>query len=233
MNGEAAIVCQNIGLKIRRKVILNDVNFTIARGQIAGLLGPNGAGKSSLMRILTGMISPTQGEAQVEGKRVGDETRGLTAYLPDRGKLPQSLTVGEWFAFASVLYPDWDAKQAQMMMDVMQVKWDSKMSTLSRGEEARVQLMTCLSRKAPFVILDEPFAGVDLISRERIAQSVVGALADGERTFLIATHDIREMEQLFDRAVFINCGRILGVEDAETLRTRGSSVESHYREVFS
>ena len=96
-----------------------------------------------------------------------------------------------------------------------------------------MQLLTCLSRKAPLVILDEPFTGVDMISREQIASTVVSALADGERTFLIATHDIREMEMLFDHLILLGEGQIKAVSDTYALRQQGKSVEGFYREVFA
>jgi ABC-2 type transport system ATP-binding protein len=120
-----------------------------------------------------------------------------------------------------------------MLQHALDVQLDTKISGLSRGEEARLQLLTCLARRARLVILDEPFAGVDLLSRERIASSVVADLADGERTFLIATHDLREFESLFDKVIFIGNGRILAEESVDRLRACGTSVESRYREVFA
>jgi ABC-2 type transport system ATP-binding protein len=115
----------------------------------------------------------------------------------------------------------------------LRIKREARISTLSRGEEARLQLLTCLARTSPLIILDEPFTGVDMISREQIASTIVGDLADGQRTFLIATHDIREMETLFDRLVMIDNGEIRSVQEVEQLRRSGKSVESHYREVFA
>lgn len=117
----------------------------------------------------------------------------------------------------------------------LKVNLRARIATMSRGEEARLQLLTCLSRSAPLVILDEPFTGVDMISREQIASAVVGELADGARTFLIATHDIREMEMLFSHLILIKAGTIVGNRcvDVEELRQAGKSVESYYREVFT
>jgi ABC-2 type transport system ATP-binding protein len=153
--------------------------------------------------------------------------------LPDRSNLPGWLTVREWLGFAGGIYPDWDEAKAQELLRELSVSPESQISAMSRGGEARLQLLTCLSRQAPLVILDEPFTGVDLISRERIASAVVGELADGTRTFLIATHDIREMELMFDRLILIGEGRVQSIEDVELLRQSGKSVESRYREVFA
>lgn len=228
-----AIQCSDVSVRIGRKQILDAISFSIDAGQIAGLLGPNGAGKSTLLSLISGIAPVTHGEIRVFGERAGVSTLRKTAYLPDRGKLPNWLCVYEWIEFAANLYLDWDAERAETLIDALRVKQDAKMSALSRGEEARLQLLTCLARSVPLVILDEPFVGVDLTSRERIAETVVREMANDARTFLIATHDIREMQQLFDRIVLIDEGRIQSVDEVESLQMRGLSVERRYREVFS
>ncbi|ATY84530.1 ABC transporter ATP-binding protein [Kyrpidia spormannii] len=228
-----AVVCRGVFMKIRNKEILHDVTFRVDQGQIVGLLGPNGAGKSTLLRLVAGLTPPTAGTVELFGESAGVSTLRYLAFLPDRGKMPGWVTVGEWLRFARDIYPDWDSGHAEELAEFLKVRRTARMSTLSRGEEARVQLLTCLARRSPLVVLDEPCAGVDMISREQIASSVISDFAGGSRTFIIATHDIREMENLFNQIILIGDGRILGVEDVEALRARGQSVESRYREVFS
>ncbi|MEK5449661.1 ABC transporter ATP-binding protein [Paenibacillus sp. FSL R7-0331] len=229
----AAVECIGLGLTLRKKSVLHDVTFDIPRGSLTGLLGPNGAGKSSLLRIIAGLADPDSGSVKIFGKPAGAERLGELSLLPDRSSLPGWLSVREWLDFAAGIYPDWDPAKAQELQVKLSVSTEAVISSLSRGEEARLQLLTCLSRKAPLIILDEPFTGVDLISRERIASAVVGELADGARTFLIATHDIREMELLFDRLILIGGGTIRSIDEVDALRRSGKSVESHYREVFA
>ncbi|ADG05022.1 ABC transporter ATP-binding protein [Kyrpidia tusciae] len=228
-----AVACRGVFMKIRNKEILHDISFRVDQGQIVGLLGPNGAGKSTLLRLVAGLTPPTAGTVELFGEPAGVSTLRYLSYLPDRGKLPGWVTVEEWLRFARDIYPDWDPGHAEELAAFLKVRRTARMSTLSRGEKARVQLLTCLARRSPLVVLDEPFAGVDLISREQIASSVIADFAGGSRTFIIATHDIREMENLFDSIILIGEGRILGVEDVESLRARGRSVESRYREVFA
>ncbi|OKP71493.1 ABC transporter [Paenibacillus sp. P3E] len=228
-----AVECQDVRLIVKKKMILDGISFQIPSGSITGLLGPNGAGKSSLLRILAGLTLPDSGSTQIFGKPSGVDRLGVLSMLPDRANLPGWLTVAQWLGFAQGIYPDWDADKAEQLLLQLSVSTEALISAMSRGEEARLQLLTCLSRKAPLIMLDEPFTGVDLISRERIASAVVGELADGARTFLIATHDIREMELLFDRLILMGEGKIQGIEDVDTLRRSGKSVESRYREVFA
>ncbi|KAI7259401.1 hypothetical protein KC345_g10321 [Hortaea werneckii] len=229
----AAVECHDLRFTVKNKTILDGISFHIPQGSITGLLGPNGAGKSSLLRIIAGLAPAGAGSVLINGKPAGIERLGELSMLPDRSSLPGWLTVREWLGFAAGIYPDWDAHKAAELLLSLSVSMDSRISTMSRGEEARLQLLTCLSRRAALIILDEPFTGVDLISREVIASAVVGELADGTRTFLIATHDIREMELLFDRLILIGGGRIRSVEDVEQLRMSDRSVESRYREVFA
>lgn len=228
-----AIVCQNVSVHTKRKPILNGVTCRVPAGSLTGLLGPNGAGKSTLFRLISGLMKPDSGNIRIFGQPAGPDRLIQMAMQPDRGSLPGWLTAEEWLEMAEGLYPDWDSRMSRELQDSLEVDRMARIGSMSRGEEARLQLLTCLSRRAPLVILDEPFTGVDLLSRERIAAAVISALADGSRTFLIATHDIREMEHLFDRLILIDEGKVVGEEDVETLRQNGRSVEGYYREVFA
>lgn len=228
-----AVICQDVCMKIKKKDILNKVSFQIPTGSITGLLGPNGAGKSSIIRLISGLNEADSGEIEIFGEPAGVSRLSQMALLPDRGKLPGWLLAEQWLLFAKGIYPDWNEEYAQALIEKLKINTDTRISAMSRGEESRLQLLTCLSRKSPLIILDEPFTGVDMISREHIASTVVSDLADGERTFIIATHDIREMEALFDRLVLLNDGKVQAVDEVDELRRNGKSVESRYREVFS
>jgi ABC-2 type transport system ATP-binding protein len=228
-----AIACNQVCLRTKKKEILRNVTFEVVKGSITGLLGPNGAGKSSIMRMIAGLTQPDSGSIQIFGQPAGVEMLGQLAWLPDRGSLPGWLTAGEWLGFAKGIYPDWSIQQADKLIDSLKITLGSRISNMSRGEEMRLQLLTCLARTSPLIILDEPFTGVDMISREQIASSIVSELMDGIKTFLIATHDIREMENMFDHLILIDNGAIVGLDDVEQLRISGKSVESRYREVFA
>ncbi|GFN31576.1 ABC transporter ATP-binding protein [Paenibacillus xylaniclasticus] len=230
---ELAVRCREVGMTFKKKNVLRDVSFEIKKGSIVGLLGPNGAGKSTLLRILTGLMEPSAGAVEVFGSKPSVQTLSKLSFLPDRGQLPNWLTAEQWLGYASGIYPDWSRSLEKQWTRKLEVDVSLRIATLSRGQEARLQLLTCLSRLAPLIILDEPFTGVDLLSRENISAAIADEASSGERTFLVATHDIREMESLFDRIILIGDGTIRGVYDVEALRASGLSVESCYREVFA
>nr|WP_224753816.1 ABC transporter ATP-binding protein [Paenibacillus terricola] len=233
MEQTVTIQCTGVEMIFKKKQALRNVTFSTNSGSIVGLLGPNGAGKSTLMRILTGILEPTGGFVEVLGRKPGVETLAQLSFLPDRGQLPNWLTADQWLGYASGIYPDWDIALEREWVRKLEVDRTMGIGTMSRGQEARLQLLTCLSRRTKIVILDEPFTGVDLLSRERISSAIAEETAGGDRTFLIATHDIREMESMFDRIILIGDGTIKGVYDTEELRDEGHSVESCYREVFA
>jgi ABC-2 type transport system ATP-binding protein len=228
----AAVWCRDVTVRIGRRTILNRVTCQVQPGEIAGLLGPNGAGKSTLFRVMAGLLRPVEGEVRLFGQPAGVESLADTALLPDRGRLPDWLTPGEWIEYAERLFPDWDMDRAKDLHERLEVPLGTPIRNLSRGQEARLGLLTCLARRARVVLLDEPFAGVDLVSRERISDTVVRELAGGDRAFVIATHDIRELESLFDRVILLGGGRVVEEALVEDLRRRGSAVEQRYREVF-
>ncbi|MWC27777.1 ABC transporter ATP-binding protein [Paenibacillus sp. MMS18-CY102] len=227
------IRCDHISKSYKKKAVLHNVTFEAEQGSIVGLLGPNGAGKSTLMRILTGLLEPSAGTVEVLGSKPSVQTLAQLAFLPDRGQLPNWLTAEQWLSYAAGIYPDWDRARERDWIRKLEMGRSLRIATMSRGQEARLQLLTCLSRRAPLVILDEPFTGVDLLSRESISSAIADETSTGDRTFLIATHDIREMEPLFDRIVLIGDGTVKGVFDTELLRANGKSVESCYRDVFA
>lgn len=118
------------------------------------------------------------------------------------------------------------------MVKIMDLDLAVQVSTLSKGQEARLHIILCLARRVKLVLLDEPFSGIDLLSRERIIQLIINSMIDQPQTILISTHEIHETEGLFDHVVFLNKGRLVLEGDAEALRQEKGSIESIYRGVF-
>jgi ABC-2 type transport system ATP-binding protein len=106
------------------------------------------------------------------------------------------------------------------------------MNGLSRGQEARVLLILCLAREVPLMILDEPFAGIDVLSREAIVAGIIDYLEDREQSILISTHDIQEVEGLFDYAVMMNHGRVIWSGDSDDLRAEHGSLNRVFRNLY-
>ncbi|MEG0086121.1 MAG: ABC transporter ATP-binding protein, partial [Niameybacter sp.] len=130
------------------KEALKGIDLKIAPGKVIGLLGPNGSGKSTMIKLINGLLQPTQGEILVAGKRVGLETKQLISYLPERTYLNDWMKVKDLVAFFADFYEDFDKEKAQEMLQTLNIDTDSKLKTLSKGNKEKVQLILVMSRKA-------------------------------------------------------------------------------------
>jgi ABC-2 type transport system ATP-binding protein len=114
----------------------------------------------------------------------------------------------------------------------MKLKPEMKVENLSKGQQTCLHLIFCLSRKVRLCILDEPFSGIDLISRERIIHGIIDSIMESSHTVIITTHEIYESENLFEKVVFLDNGRVCMAGDVEELRSQGNSLEALYRRFF-
>lgn len=216
----------------KKKAALDHLTVAFPTGQITGLLGPNGAGKSTLLKMLVGLVHPDEGTISVFGQTPGWRNNGEIAYLPDRGRWYELQTVAEALKYAHVIFPAFDLELARKMADSMDLDPAVQISTLSKGLEARLNLILCLARRVKLVLLDEPFSGIDLVSRDKITQNIIDSMLDLPKTIVLCTHEIHEAESIFDHVIFLDQGREVLAGNAEQLRAEKGSIESVYRGLF-
>lgn len=208
---------------------LHEVSLELLQGQAIGLLGLNGAGKTTLLKLLAGLLVPSQGRVEVLGGRPR-AMRAHVAYLSDAETYPWlSPTDGE--RLMQGLYPDFNRARYKELLAFLEVPARSSRS-MSRGQRARLRLAMVLAREARLFLLDEPLAGIDLISRDRILKTLVHQWRE-EATLVLSTHEVAEAEGIFDRAVFLKEGRVVLDASAEELRARGRSVRETFVEVLA
>ena len=215
-----------------KKPALDHLTVAFPTGQITGLLGPNGAGKSTLLKMLVGLVHQDEGTISVFGRSPSWRNNGEIAYLPDRGRWYALQTIAEALAYAQVIFPAFDLDLARKMADSMDLDPAAQVSTLSKGLEARLNLILCLARRVRLVLLDEPFSGIDLVSRDKITQNIIDSMLDLPKTIIICTHEIHEAESIFDHVIFLDQGRQVLAGNAEQLRAEKGSIESVYRGLF-
>ncbi|WP_434510273.1 ABC transporter ATP-binding protein [Desulfitobacterium sp. AusDCA] len=223
---------QNVSKCYKQTNALDHLSLQFPEGQITGVLGPNGAGKSTLFKMIVGLTKPDSGQLFVSGHTPHWSNNSEIAYLPDRAQWYKFHTIEEALNYAKVIFPGFDHHKAIEMAKKMDLDFEARVRTLSKGQEARLHLILCLARKAKLVILDEPFSGIDLISRERIIQSIIDSTFEEEKSILISTHEIHEAESLFDHVSFIDQGQLVLDGNAEILRSEKGSIESIYRGLF-
>jgi ABC-2 type transport system ATP-binding protein len=215
------------------KQALTGIDLQIKKGSIVGLLGPNGSGKSTLLKMMAGLIYPTSGTIRVNGREPDVRNKRHIAYLPEIDHLYGWMTVSETLRFISGFYSDWQEEKAVEMLWTMELDGNQKVRNLSKGMRARLKLIAAFARKAPLVLLDEPFSGIDPTSRAKIIRSIISEFQSEEQTILLSTHSLKESEPMFDDVIFLNNGQVIMFDSAENLRSKyGCSLENIWEKVY-
>ena len=227
------IECRKVTKDYDNVRALNEVELSVPdTGGIVGLLGPNGSGKTTLIKILTGLLQPSEGSVQVAGKNIGVETKAIVSYLSDAHSLTDKYTVMEQVEFFQDFFDDFDRAKAEKMIFELGINFKSKIKTLSKGTKEKLALILTLSRNARLFILDEPIAGVDPAARDYILSTILSH-KQANATMLISTHLISEIEQYFDYVIFLKEGRVvLEGKTGEVREREGKSIDELFREVF-
>ena len=217
----------------KKKQALNHLNLEIGRGKIIGLLGPNGSGKTTLIKILTGLLQPTEGAVYINGQKPGPETKARVSYLPERTYLSPAKRVSEVIEFFADFYEDFRTERAKEMLHSLGIDEKAKIKTLSKGTREKVQLILVMSRDADLFILDEPIAGVDPAARDYIIKTIITNYNENA-TVLLSTHLITDIENILDEVIFIKDGNLVMQSTVEDIREKeGKSVDAYFREVFA
>ena len=224
--------CENLTKKYTNLTALNKINLTLESGKIVGLLGPNGSGKTTLIKLINGLLTPTEGKILVNGKAPSVETKKQVAYLPDNSYLNNWMRVEQIVDFFADFYEDFREDLAYEMLTRLGINKNTKLKTLSKGNKEKVCLILVMSRNAKLYVLDEPIAGVDPAARDYVISTIINNY-NPDATVLISTHLISDIEQILDEAIFIQQGDILLHKSIDEIREEnGKSVDELFREVF-
>lgn len=203
---------------------IDSLTFEVDRGEIIGFLGPNGAGKTTTMRILCGYLPPTAGKAEIAGFDVVEdslEVRRRVGYMPETVPLYPDMTVHEYLLYMARLrrLSNSEDRIDQVLDSVsMQERADGYISKLSKGMRQRVGLAQALLHEPEVLILDEPTIGLDPVQIVEV-RNMIRELGK-ERTIMLSTHILSEAQQLCDRVLIINKGRIVAKDTTESLQAR-------------
>ncbi|WP_304181232.1 ABC transporter ATP-binding protein [Leptotrichia trevisanii] len=230
--GNIILKCTNLSKTYDFDNALNNVNLSIESGKIIGLLGPNGSGKTTFIKLLNGLLKPTEGEIFIDGQNPGVETKKIVAYLPDKNYLDNSKTVKAILQLFADFYDDFDLEKAQNMLKDLGIDITRRFKLLSKGMKEKVQLILVMCRRAKLYLLDEPIAGVDPAARDYILNTVIKNY-NRNATVIISTHLIADVEKVLDEAIFISKGEILLYQDVKSIISEhNKTVDEYFREVF-
>jgi len=226
------IEVNSVTKKYGRKMVLNGVSFTAEKGQITCLIGINGVGKSTIMKAIMGLTPISGGEIRIDGKPIHKEMYEKVSFIPDTIAMPPSMKVGQAMQFMKDFYRSWNDRRAEELLAFFRLNKSDRISDLSKGNAAKINMLLGLSLDADYLLMDEPFSGIDMFSREQIANVFTSHLVE-DRGVLITTHEIGDIEHLIDKAILLDQGAVLREFDAEKVRSsEGKSVVDVMREVY-
>jgi len=226
------VECRGLVKKYQHFTALKGLDLQLERGKIIGLVGPNGSGKTTLIKLINGLLVPTEGEILINGLVPGPETKARVSYLPDNNYLSNWMNIDQMIAFYGDFYEDFNKEKAYAMLESLELNPKQKFKTMSKGMKEKVQLVLVMSREADLYCLDEPIAGVDPAARDYILRTIISGYAEGA-TVLISTHLIAEVEKVLDEVVFIRKGEVVRHAAVEEIREQyDQSVDALFREEF-
>ena len=222
----------NLSKKYNGRTALDHVNVEMGDGKIYAFLGPNGSGKTTFIKIIASLTKQSEGELLLDGKALSIKSRADVAYLPTETHAYPFMTVGEFGEYYKTFFKDFDEIRYKSWVERMKIPFRTPFKVLSSGMDKKVRVAATLAREAKVLILDEPFNGVDLLAREEIEKMILEVMSDN-RTIILSSHLVEEVESYVNFALFFNEGRLLAMEDVEELRSsRGMSITDRYRELL-
>ncbi|WP_115718477.1 ABC transporter ATP-binding protein [Gallaecimonas mangrovi] len=194
-----------------QKPVLQDLDLDVKRGEILGLVGVNGAGKSTLLNAILGLDS-AKGELEVLGQSpIAHRAKLLkrVAYIADVASLPRWMRCDQLIRYMQGVHPNFDAKRCQAILASTQIGAKARVSALSKGMVTQLHLALVMAIDADILVLDEPTLGLDLVYRRGFYQRLLEDYFDHQRTIIITTHQVEEIEHILTRVLFLHNGRFV------------------------
>lgn len=227
------ITIQNLTKKYGDQLALDNVSFSIQKGEVVGLLGPNGAGKSTLMKSVTGAILPTSGEIEVDGFSVLKqpiETKKKIGFLPENNPLYYEMYVKEYLQFVANLRNENRERIQEVIQKVgLTPESHKKIGQLSKGYKQRVGLAQAILSNPEILILDEPTNGLDPNQILEI-RDVIREIGKS-KTVILSTHIMQEVEALCSRVILLNKGKVISDSPIEEFKGQYKSLEDAFHQL--
>ncbi len=195
----------------KNKLALNDTSFEIPTGRIVGLIGPNGAGKTTALKAILG-LTPFEGELKVLGldpRKDRDELMKDVCFIADVAVLPRWIKVKEAVDFVAGVHPRFDRAKCERFLEGTQLKPELRVREMSKGMIVQLHLALVMAIDAKLLVLDEPTLGLDILYRKQFYQRLLEDYFDEEKTILVTTHQVEEIEHILTDVMFIRDGRIV------------------------
>ena len=208
---------------------LYKANVKINTGEIVGILGENGSGKTTMLKTIMGLGELKEGEILIEGKHPAQMYEKM-AFISEEGTFFPNMTPYEYGIFLSDFINSFDMKKYNKLLKFFDIEYYKKIKTFSRGQKAKLEISAGFSKGAKYILMDEPFLGKDMFTRQDFLKLMVSNLKEDE-TILISTHLIEEIENFIDRAVILRFGRIVSDFYTDDIRSVGKTLATIMTEI--
>ncbi|MFZ1084588.1 MAG: ABC transporter ATP-binding protein [Terracidiphilus sp.] len=218
---------------------MQEISFKLEPGQITALLGHNGAGKTTTLRLIMGIVRKESGSVSLSGfdhQLDEKEFKRRIGFVQEESFFYNGMTIAEFVAFVSDFYCDWNEALAQRLFQSLEISTDNKLGELSKGMRTKVSLVVALSHQPSVLLLDEPTSSLDPRARVETLKLLQRAACDDAAAVLFSTHNLHEVEQIADRVIIVEHGRVLANESLIALRSQSSNswnLEKYYLELVS
>lgn len=227
------IEIKNLTKKFDKLTALNNISFNVNEGSVVGLVGSNGSGKSTLLRVLSGVYQPDGGEVVVNGQRLFDNyiAKGECYFIPDFPYFYNNSTLENTAFLYRRLYPNWSEDVFNKFCSVFPINRKQRIINMSKGMQRQAALILALSTCPKYLFLDEIFDGLDPVVRHLLKKILIDAVYERGVTVMIASHNLRELEDLCDRVCLLHMGNMLMESDIDALRQKMRKVQIAFKEI--
>ena len=225
------IAVKDLTKKFDSTVALDKISFSIGSGSIFGLVGSNGAGKSTFLRTLAGIYKPDSGEVLLDeiSPFENSEAKSKLFFIPDYPYFIPQYTLSDMANFYARIYPNWSQKRFEELCSLFTLNSKSKISTMSKGMQRQSAIICALATMPKYLLLDEVFDGLDPVMRQLLKKIISGEVSEHDMTVIIASHNLRELEDLCDHVGLFHKGGVIFDRDLDELKLGINKVQAVFK----
>lgn len=228
MVSNPVIQFQRLSKRFRNNTVLHDLSFAVYPGQIVGLVGPNSAGKTTLLKHIFGMLLPTKGQCKVFGtpaQSLSSQQLSSIGFVQQESELMPWMRGTEIIAYVAAHYPNWNHDLCQHLVTLFELDLHQKIKILSPGQRQKLSILLAVSSEPSVLILDEPCAALDPLARQHFLELLLDQLQDGQRTIVISSHILSDIEKVIDHLLMVDRGILLKNCSLDELREDYTKLE--------
>ncbi|BEH90064.1 ABC transporter ATP-binding protein [Turicibacter sp. 1E2] len=224
---------KNVTKRYGKKVVLDDVSIQFQKGAITCLLGLNGVGKSTTMKSIMKLVPINKGEILIDQTPITSQNINQLAYVPDIPIHDLGWTIPKNLEFAQVFYEGFDIEKAWRMIKFFKVPTDKKLKELSKGNLARFNIIIGLCQNTPYLLLDEPFSGIDVFTRQTFINLLKSEFLEKDQTVILTTHEIDEVQDIADHIVLLEDGKVFATFSKDEAEKEGLTIVEKMKSLYS